>query len=46
MSDEINPDHIITDPKLEYKVNTFFTTVDDCYYCNLRKISFYKTTFT
>jgi len=28
MSDEINPDHVITDPKLEYKVNTYFSTVD------------------
>lgn len=28
MSDEINPDHVITDPKFEYKVNTYFSTVD------------------
>lgn len=28
MYDESNPDHVITNPKFEYKVNTYFLTID------------------
>jgi len=28
MTDEVNPDHVITDPKTEFKINTYFSTVD------------------
>lgn len=28
MYDESNPDHLITNPKFEYKVNTYFLTID------------------